>query len=75
MSYVQSIYQSQSYWTYRLFWWYQNIKIENKYSLFKEIVTDLGLTKEMAIQLLENYHYKEKDDNTLKMVQNAVKST
>ena len=72
MSYVQNIYQSQSYWTYRLFWWYENVKFKNKNLMFKNIIKHLGLTKEMVIKLLKNYQYKEKNDN-LNFVKKAVK--
>ena len=73
MNFVQSIYQSQSYWTYRLFWLYQNITFENKSLIFKNVIKHLGLTKEMVIQLLKDYKYKEKEDNNTTFVKNAVK--
>ena len=68
-NYVKQIYQSDSYWIYRLFWWYQWAQIDNKILLFKDIVTDLGLTKEKSVELLKDYQYKENDPHVTNFVE------
>ena len=70
LNYVKQIYQSDSYWIYRLFWWYQwgKINTDNKILLFKDIVTDLSLTQEKSVELLKDYQYKENDPGVTNFV-------
>ena len=60
---VKTVYQSQSYWTYRLFWLYENVEMKNEDSLFKGILKDLNLSKKQMIKLVKKYTYKERNDN------------
>ena len=69
---VKNVYQADSYWIYRLFWWYEKLKLENKNALFKDILTDLELAKETAVNVLKHYQYREKIDPNFTFDKNAV---
>ena len=72
---VQTVYQSDSYWTHRLFWWYEylNAKSKTETSLWKDVLTNLHLTKKHSMNLLKDYRYKEKTDVKSKLIKSAVK--
>ena len=63
---VKVVYQSNSYWTYRLLFWYENIEVN------RNILRYLGLSKAKVIKLLKNYQYQEKQEN-LTFIKTAVK--
>ena len=60
---VKIIYQSQSYWIYKVVWWHENITLDNKDLLYTDIISkDSDLSKEQVIKLFKDYQYKEKEE-------------